>query len=462
MNSLTISPPTVAPAIPVASGSFLLGNVPAMRRDPLQAMYDIWQTYGDLVDVALPGRKLYLVSHPDMIDPIFVTGKKTFLKPTAQAGMINLELVLGNGLVTNPRYDDWLPQRRMIQPMFHRQRIARMGETMTAATADMLARWQVNYAPGDVMDLDVEMTAVTLDIINRTMFSADGADKMAGQVGAAVGAAAEFVFRRSQRLFNPPLSWPTPANRQFHRVNAEMEQIIDDIISQRRQSGEARGDLLDMLLAARDEETGAGMSEQQLRDEVKTIFAAGHETTSNALTWAWYLLAQHPAVLRRLQAEVDGVLDGRIPTLADLPYLPYTRQVFDETLRLYTPVPLIARYLPQEASLLDYTLPGHSMIAVSIYNIHRHPDFWENPETFDPARFAPERSAGRHKYAYIPFGAGPRKCIGNHFALTEGTLLLAAIAARYNLRLLPGHPVERQIAITMRPKYGLKMIVEPR
>ncbi|RME11382.1 MAG: cytochrome P450 [Bacteroidetes bacterium] len=462
MNTLTASPPITAPSIPVASGSFLLGNVPAMRRDPLQAMYDIWREHGDLVEVALPGRKLYLVSHPDMIDPIFVEGKKRFIKPTAQAGMINLELVLGNGLVTNPHYDDWLPQRRMIQPMFHRRRIAQMGETMTAAADDMLARWQAKYAPGDVIDLDVEMTAVTPDIINRTMFSADGADKMAGQVGTAVGVAAEFVFRRSQRLLNPPLNWPTPANREFHRVNAEMEQIIDDIITQRRESGEERGDLLDMLLAARDEETGAGMSEQQLRDEVKTIFAAGHETTSNALTWAWYLLAQHPAVLRRLQAEVDEVLDGRTPTLADLPRLPYTRRVFDETLRLYTPVPLIARHLPQEAPLLDYTLPGNSMIAVSIYNIHRHPDFWDDPETFDPDRFAPERSAGRRKYAYMPFGAGPRKCIGNHFALTEGTLLLAAIASRYNLRLVPDHPVERQVAITMRPKYGMKMIVESR
>jgi cytochrome P450 len=415
-----------------------------------------------LVDVLLPGRKLFLVSHPDMIAPIFVEGKKTFLKPTAQAGMINLELVLGNGLVTNPRYDDWLPQRRMIQPMFHRRRIAQMGETMTAAAGDMLSRWEAKYRPGDTMMLDEEMTAVTLDIINRTMFSADGADKMAGQVGTAVGVASEFVFRRSQRLLSPPLSWPTPANREFHRVSAEMERIIDDIISRRRESGAQKGDLLDMLLAARDEETGSGMSEQQLRDEVKTIFAAGHETTSNALTWAWYLLAQHPAVSRRLQAEVDEVLDGRIPAFTDLPRLPYTRQVFDEALRLYTPVPLIARYLPQDALLLDYVLPGGSMIAVSIYNIHRHPAFWDDPETFDPDRFTPERSAGRHKYAYMPFGAGPRQCIGNHFALMEGTLLLAAVAARYNLRLVPGHPVERQVAITMRPKHGLKMIVEPR
>lgn len=453
---------TTHPTIPVAQGSFLLGNIPAIRRDPLQATYDIWRQYGDLVKVATLKRRLYLVSSPDMIAPIFVEGKKTFIKPTAETGGVNLELLLGNGLVTNPDYDNWLVQRRMIQPMFHRQRITKMGEQMTAAAADMLTRWEAKYKPGDVMDLDMEMTAVTLDIINRTMFSTGGADKMAGRVGTAVGVATEFVSERGQRIFPLPLHWPTPANRKFHRVNAEIDQIINNLISQRREANESKGDLLDMLLAARDEETGEGMSEQQLRDEVKTVFSAGHETTSNALTWAWYLLAQHPDVMAQLQEEVDEVLNGRIPTIADLPKLTYTRQVFDETLRLYTPVPIIPRYLPQEAPLLDYILPGDSTIIVSVYNIHRHPAFWHDPETFNPDRFAPNKNTQRHKYAYMPFGAGPRQCIGNNFALTEGTLLLAAMASRYNLRLVPGHPVKPHVTVTMRPKFGLKMVVEPR
>ncbi|MFQ5400244.1 MAG: cytochrome P450 [Anaerolineae bacterium] len=453
---------TNTPPIPTAKGYFLLGNAPAFRRNPLQAMYDIWQSHGDLVEVVLPGRKLFLASNPELVHQIFVEGKKHFLKPTAEPGQEGLELALGNGLVTNPDYESWLPQRRMIQPMFHRPRIAQMGEMMAAAAVEMLARWEDAYAPGDVMDLDVEMTAVTLDIINRTMFSATGAGQQATQVGTAVGVAADYVFRRSQELIHPPLTWPTPRNRAFHRARAEMEAIIDGLISQRRQSSEKHGDLLDMLLAARDEETGVCMSEAQLRDEVKTIYAAGHETTSNALTWAWYLLAQHPQVLQRLQAEVDGVVNDRALTPADLEQLPYTRQVFQESLRLYTPVPLLPRYVPDTTSLAGRPLPAGSTLVVSIYNIHRHPDYWNDPDTFDPDRFTPKRSEGRHRYAFMPFGAGPRMCIGNHFALTEGTLLLAAIARRYELRLVPGHPVKKQVAITMRPKYGLKMTIYPR
>ena len=462
MTTRIVSPTPPASPVPATQSPSMLGNLRAFRRDPLQATYDIWRRYGDLVDVRLPARRLFLVSHPDLIAPIFVEGKKTFLKPAARPGMEGLELALGNGLVTNPDYEDWLPRRRMIQPLFHQRRIAEMGDAMTAAAEHMLARWEEVYAPGDVMQMDEEMTAVTLDIINRTMFGVDGADQMAGQVGAAVGLSAEFVFHRSQRLIKAPLGWPTPRNRAFRRASAEMDRIIDDLISRRRRSDERPGDLLDRLLAARDDETGAGLSEAQLRDEVKTIYAAGHETTSNALTWTWHLLGEHPQALRRLQAELDETLQGRTPTLADLERLPYTRQVFLEALRLYPPAPLIPRYLPEDAMLLDAVLPGDSILIASVYNIHHHPDFWDKPDAFDPDRFTPERSAGRRKYAFMPFGAGPRKCIGEHFALMEGTLLLASMAARYELRPLPGHPVEKQVAVTMRPKYGLKMTIHPR
>ncbi|RMH00606.1 MAG: cytochrome P450, partial [Chloroflexi bacterium] len=381
---------------------------------------------------------------------------------TAEPNREGLELALGNGLVTNPDYESWLPQRRMIQPMFHRKRIAQMGDKMQAAAADMLARWEEKYAPGDEMMLDLEMTAVTLDIINRTMFSTSGADKLANRVGPAVGTVAEFVFERGRRAFQLPLDWPLPGHRIFRQAQAELDALIDEIINQRRQSNQQYDDLLDMLLAARDEETGIGMSESQLRDEVKTIFAAGHETTSNALTWTWYLLSQHPDVLRRLQAEVDAVLAGRLPNMADLEQLPFTRQVFQESLRLCPPVPFIPRYLPEPVTVNGRILPAPCTILVSVYNIHRHPDFWDEPEQFNPDRFEATRFASQHKYAYIPFGAGPRMCIGNHFAMMEGSLLLATIASRYELRLVPGHPVKKHVAITMRPEHGLKMTIHPR
>ncbi len=448
--------------IPLARGSFLFGNAAALRKDPLGTLHRAWKKYGDLVEISLPQRRMFVASHPDLVSEIFVHGKHRFLKPAAQPGSEGLELVLGNGLVTNPEHDSWLPQRRMIQPMFHRRRIAQMGQTMVTAIADMLARWEKSYPSGTMLDLHHEMTAVTLDIINRTMFSTTGADQQADRVGAAVGLAAEFVFQRGRSLLRPPLSWPLPRHRAFLQSQAEMDQIIDRIIQQRRLSGQQHDDLLDMLLAARDEETGQGMSEAQLRDEVKTIFAAGHETTANALTWTWYLLAQHPDALHRLQNELDHTLQGRLPTPEDLENLPYTRQVFQEALRLYPPAPLVPRYLPAAAPLGDHLLPPDSMLIVSIFNIHRHPDFWQRPDTFDPDRFSSERSAGRHRYAFMPFGAGPRMCIGNHFAMLEGTLLLAATAQRYELQLLPDQTVETQVAVTMRPKEGLPMRLRAR
>ncbi len=441
-------------AAPTPEGNFIFGNIRQFRADPLKAMHDIWQLYGDLVHVHMLGRNIYIISSPEYIHDIFVRGKTTYLKTYAKPNNNGLELLLGNGLVTNHDHDSWLPQRRMMQPMFHHKRIATMGDKMVAAGKNMLNRW-ARLEDGATIDLHTEMMVVTLDVINRTMFSATDGVQHADKIGPAIGTTAEFVFRRNRSFLRPPLSWPTPKNRAFQQAVDTIDGIIDQLITQRRSSGEVHGDLLDMLLEARDEETGQGMSEQQLRDEVKTIFAAGHETTSNALTWTWYLLAQHKEVLQQLQAELDTVLNGRIPTFNDLPNLPFTEQVFKEGLRLYPAVPAIPRYVPDGDVLQGYNIVAGANVVANLYNIHRHPDYWEAPDQFWPQRFTPEREKARPKYAYMPFGAGPRLCIGNRFALMEGVLLLAMSAQNYELELLPEHPVEPEIAVTLRPKNGM-------
>jgi cytochrome P450 len=264
----------------------------------------------------------------------------------------------------------------------------------------------------------------------------------------------------------PPLWVPTPRNRRLQAGLETLNKVVYGIIAERRKRashpGMDTGDLLSMLLAARDEETGEGMSDQQLRDEVMTLLIAGYETTSVALSWTWYLLSQHPNVEQRLHAELDRVLGGQVPTVDSLDKLPYTRMVIQEAMRLYPPAFGLTRRAIAEDEIGSYRIEANSIIFVSQYCTHRHPAFWEEPEVFDPERFTPERSAGRPRFAYFPFGGGPRQCIGNNFAIMEAQLVLATIAQRYYLRLVPGHPVEPQVLVTMRPRYGLPMTLHPR
>ncbi|GMA17163.1 cytochrome P450 [Deinococcus metallilatus] len=373
-----------------------------------------------------------------------------------------LGLLLGQGLVTNDDHSSWLSQRRMMQPVFHRQRIAGMADEMARAGSRMLERWRVRYRPGDTVDVADEMMRVTLDIINRTMFGADlGLE--AARIGPAIEEGTRFVNARSQSAVRLPMNWPLPAQRRFRAAKGMLDGVVARIIRERRAAGRGRGDLLDMLMEAQDADTGERMTDRQLHDEVITIFGAGHETTANALSWAWFLLARHPRVLARLQAEVDTVLGDREPGLEDLARLPYAGQVFQETLRLYPPAPVVSpRLVLQDTVLGGYAIPAGSSLLISIANIHRHPDFWENPGDFDPDRWAPGRAAKRHRLAYLPFGAGPRLCIGNNFALMEGPLLLALTARQAEFRLQPGQAVIPEQAVTLRPRGGLPMTFHPR
>jgi cytochrome P450 len=368
-----------------------------------------------------------------------------------------LTLVLGHSLLTTDG-DVWLSKRRMMQPIFHRQRIQGMGASMVEAGERMLQRWQGRQS--DVIELNEEMKVVTLDIINRTMFSTDVLGEV-DKIGSVVDIGLHYVANRLRALLPLPVSWPTPANRRFQRAKATLDDYLDRLIRTRRaelaNNGAGKGDLLDMLLEARDEESGAAMRDEEVRSEVATIYGAGHETTALALTWAWYALCQNPQVLQALQHEVDTVLQGRTPSVADLPDLPYTLQVFEEALRLYPPVPFTVRMAEAKTELDHHLIEQGAFVMINIHNMHRHPAYWERAEEFWPERFAPKHKSANQRAAYMPFLIGPHMCIGNNFALMEGQLLLAMMAQKYSMELLPDQRIVKESAITMRPKYGMKM-----
>src|ERR671932_2506759 len=452
---------------PGPRGRFLVGSLRDFRGDRLlETMEQARAKYGDVVRFRIGPRTVHLISHPELARRVLIKEKETFFK--IQEGTdrkIGLGLVLGEGLLTNRDRDSWFVRRRMLQPVFHRRRVATMiGEIVTDGQK-MLSRWEELYAPEDVLDIHDEMMRVTLDVINRTMFGAD-VTREAGRVGAAMTVLTRYAFAQAGNPFSVPPWLPTRRNQEFHRALETIDSVVLALIRARqeaRDSGEQpRGDLLDMLLDAEAAETGKRMTDQEVLDEVKTVFAAGHETTANALTWTWFLLSEHPEAGEKLRAEVDAVLDGRPPTLADVSNLHYTRQVFDEAMRLYPPVPALVRRVIRATTLGGYEIPANSRALISIYNIHRHPGFWEEPTRFEPERFSPERRASHHDLAYMPFGAGQHKCIGNNFALMEGPLLLAMIAQRYELDLVPERPVEREVAVTMRPRAGLYVRLRPR
>jgi cytochrome P450 len=305
------------------------------------------------------------------------------------------------------------------------------------------------------------MSRLTLEIVAGAMFGTDlGEDEEEFRNVVSEGMA--YANHLTNHFITPPLFIPTPANRRGAKAIAKLDRIVSRIIDERRRSGEERTDLLAMLLAARDADTSEAMSDRQLRDEMVTFLVAGHETTAVALSWTWYLLAENPQAERRLHAEVDEVLGDRPPTVDDLKDLPYTRMVLEESMRLYPPVWATSREAYEDDEVGGLRVPARTTITLSQYVTHRHPAFWPDPERFDPERFTPERSAERPEYAYFPFGGGPRRCVGQQFSMLEGQLALAMISRRFRLRLVPGHRVEPDPILTLRPRYGIAMFLEPR
>ncbi|MCI0398005.1 MAG: cytochrome P450 [Chloroflexi bacterium] len=439
--------------IPGPKGRPLRGSLADFQQDPLQLLVDSAREYGDVVRLRMGPRDFYLISNPEYIQEILVTKQQDFHKVRPPGS----SQFLGNGLLRSEG-DFHLRQRRLAQPAFHRQRLAAYGRTMVERTEQLLATWQ----DGQVRDIHEEMMRLTLVIVGETLFGADISDETS-EIGQALTEAMLWFNRRIGSPLALPEKIPTPANRRFQKALGVLDRIVYDLIQQRRASGADAGDLLSMLLLAQDEEGGTdSMSDEQLRDEVMTLLLAGHETTANTLSWTWYLLSRYPEVRARLETELNMVLDGRSPTVDDLPNLAYIEMVLQESLRLYPPAWTQARQLADEWQCGPYRLPADSVALFSQYVMHRHPAYWPNPEGFDPERFNPELPANRPRFAYFPFGAGRRQCIGQSFAMMEARLITAAIAQKARLNLIPGFPVEPHPLVTLRPKYGVKMRIQMR
>ncbi len=440
----------------VPGGLPWLGHLRAFKDRPLHTMSEWWCRYGDALRFRLGPKTVHLFSHPALAETVLLSQADQFGKVYEEQRPTGLALVLGNGLVTSSG-EVWKRHRRIIQPVFHRSRMAAMADRMAQVGEQRLAAWE-GYGEGRV-DIAAEMMQLTLEVISQTMFHTSVAQHM-DQISHSLHVSLKYAFDSFHNPLHLPVWVPTARNREFRRALQFMDNLIYDLVSARRQSGAEYDDLLSLLLHARDEETGMGLSDQELRDEALTIFAAGHETTANALAWTWYLLATHPEKKAHFHAEVDRVLQGRTPTAEDLQHLPYTRAIFDESLRLYPPVPAIQRKTHAPSTLGGFTLPAQAIVLVGLYNLHRHPAFWPDPERFQPERWLEgERTPARG--AYLPFGAGPRACVGTHFATVEGPLLMALIGGRYDMQLAQ-EQVEPEVMVTLRPKNGIRMTLHRR
>jgi cytochrome P450 len=432
----------------------ILGNLYAFRSNPLVFLTNAAREYGDLVYFRVAHQHMYLVNHPDYVREILVANQGNFIK---SRGLKRAKLLLGEGLLTSEGQHH-LRQRRLVQPAFHRERLAGYAAAMSECAVRRRDRWQ----PGSTLDLSTEMPHLTLSIVARTLFSAD-VQSEASQIGASMTTVLE-LFRLLLLPFSEYLDkLPLPYVRRFKKARARMDATIYGLIRERRKSGEDTGDLLSMLLLAQDEDDRTvRMSDEQVRDEALTLFLAGHETTANALTWTWYLLSQHPEVERRLHSEIDDVLQGRAPELADVPRLRYAEMILAEALRLYPPAWAIGRMATGPFELGGVEIPAKSICILSPYLVQRDPRWFPNPENFDPERWTPEARDSRPKFSYFPFGGGARVCIGERFAWMEGVIVMAAIAQKWRLRLVPDQSVEPLPLITLRVKGGLRMFAEAR
>lgn len=438
---------------PGPAAGFLRGHLAEFGRDRLGFFSRLARDFGPVVSFRLGFRPCLLFSEPHDIEAILVSGSRHFRKHFA----VRLNrLLLGNGLL-NSEGDFWLRQRRLIQPAFLKERIASYGSTMVSATENLLATWE----PGQSRDLHADMMQLTLDIVAQVLFGAS-VTQDAHAVGAALERALACYARRVQGVVLLPEWLPTATNWRLRKAVGALDQVLYRIIRERRQMGKDRDDLLSLLLHAVDEDDGSRMTDRQLRDEAMTLFLAGHETTALALTWTWYLLANHPEVEERLQAELSKELHGRTPTVADLPRLPFTERVITESMRIYPPVYAIGREAIDPITVGGYPVRPGTTVLMSQWVVHRDVRWFPDPEQFLPDRWTDNLRKQLPHYAYFPFGGGPRVCIGNTFALTEAMLVLATIAQRFRFRRADSKSIKPRAVLTLRPEGGLPVVVEKR
>ena len=439
--------PSLPPGPP---GHPLLGNLREFAADTLGFATRLAREYGDVARFRIVRRTAYLLSAPEAVERVLVENHRNYVKHTFFWRKV--DAIFGRGLLTNEG-DDWLRQRRLVQPAFHHERIAEYGRIMTDYTLDRLDGWR----DGEPRDVRGEMTSITFRIVAKTLFDAEVADD-AAEIAEAFDTGIEEIARRIRRPVLIPDRVPTPGNLRYRRAVDRMDRLVYRIVEEHRDGGD-RGDLLSALMEARDEDGGT-MSEKQLRDETITMLLAGHETTALALTWTWYLLSQHPEVVTRLEDEVDA-LGGEPPGVHDLPRLPYTERVVREALRMYPPAYSFGREALEDDEILGWPVPAGTTLFVFPWVLHRHPRFYPDPLSFDPDRWTDAFRRELPRLAYLPFGSGPRMCIGREFARMELVLIVATIAQRFRLEWGAERPTP-MASITLRPTGGLEAFVRRR
>jgi cytochrome P450 len=438
---------------PGPPGHFLVGNLPEFARDLLAFHEHCRDTYGDIVRLKLGTRTVYVLNHPDLIHEVLVANHRNFIKHSFF--WRHVTAIFGSGLLTSEG-DSWLRQRRLMAPAFHRERITGYGQTMVAYTERMLDTWRA----GEVRNVHHDMMHLTLEIVGKVLFDADvGGD--ADAIGTAFDAVTDEIAARFRRPVFIPDWIPLPGNVRYNRGVRTLNNFVYRIIREHRANGAQGGDLLSMLMQARDED-GNRMNDTQLRDEAVTLLLAGHETTALALSWTWYLLSLHPEVDAKLYAELRSVLNGRSPTPADMRAMPYTERVIQESMRLFPPAYGFGREAVADCEIGGYDVPAGTTVFMSPWLMHHDARWFDEPQRFNPDRWSDGLAERLPRHAYLPFGGGPRICIGNTFAMMEAVLLLATIAQRFRLERVSDEPVKPHTTITLRPHGGVTLRVAQR
>ena len=428
--------------------AFLFGD---RRRDPLAFFTKIARDYGDVSQLRLLNFRTLFINHPDDIEDVLVNKARKFEKGRVMKANMRL---FGEGLLTSEG-DFWLRQRRLAQPAFHRARVAAYGTTMVEYAERAMRGWN----SGEVRDIHEDMMEITLQIVGKALFNAE-LTRDAKEVGETMEVLLKLAADFGKSILIP-LWVPTPRNLRARMGIRRIEKIIYRIIAQKRAEASDTGDLLSMLLAVQDED-GSRMTDKQLRDETITLFLAGHETTANALSWTIWLLAQNPAAEKKFLDELAGVLNGRAPSVEDMPKLTYTANILTESMRLYPPAWGMARLVKEEVEVAGYKLVPGNGVACAQWVVHRDARWFDEPKRFLPERWEGDLAKRLPRFAYFPFGGGPRQCIGNSFALMEATLILATIAQKFRFKLVEGHPVKPLASITLRPQRGIRAALEAR
>ena len=441
--------------VPGPRGPALLGVMADIWRDRLGMMTGVTEQYGDAVRFKLGPKSLYLLNHPDHAKHVLADNATNYHKGIGQA---HAKKVLGDGLLTSEG-ELWKRQRKTLNPAFRRDRLSRFAGVVVEEASLLADRWRRKTRNGPSVPVDVvqEMTTLTLAVLGQTLLNADlGAYESIGQSFEVVQDQAMFEMATLNLV---PHTVPLPRHLRFRKARRELDRIVLDIVRQRTQSGDGSDDALSRLMADYAAEPDEKVRRRQLRDELVTILLAGHETTASTVSWTWYELHRHPEVGERMRAEAREVLGDGLPEYADLHRLPYTTMVIQETMRLHPPVWILPRRALEPDRVGGYDIPAGSDVLICPYTLHRHPEFWPDPERFDPERFATDQAATQHRYAYIPFGAGPRFCIGNNLGMMEAVFVAAIVAREFRLELQPGRQVVGEPLLSLRVKDGLPMII---